>query len=67
MKSLIAWLFGFSYLKKLYRKNYNNLDLKNNFWQKTLELFNIKYSILNNERISRSGATIIRPSTNPKG
>lgn len=59
MKSLIAWLFGFSYLKKLYQKNYNNLDLKNNFWQKTLELFNIKYSILNNERIPRSGATII--------
>jgi len=59
VKSLIAWLFGFSYLKKLYQRNYNNLDLKNNFWQKTLALFNIKYSILNSERISKSDATII--------
>ncbi len=59
MKSLIARLFGFSYLRELYQKNYNSPDMKNNFWQKTLELFNIKYSILNNERISKTGATII--------
>ena len=59
MKSLIAWLFGFLYLKKLYQKHYNNSELKNNFWNKTLELFNIKYSILNTEKIPKTGPVII--------
>ena len=59
MKSLIAWLFGFSYLKKLYQKHYDNFELKNNFWNKTLELFNIKYSILNTEKIPETGPVIV--------
>lgn len=59
MKSLIAWLFGFLYLKKLYQKNYNNSELRNNFWNKTLELFNIKYSILYTEKIPETGPVII--------
>lgn len=59
MKLLIAWLFGFLYLKKLYQKNYNNSELRNNFWNKTLELFNIKYSILYTEKIPETGPVII--------
>ena len=59
MKSLIAWLFGFSYLKKLYQKHYDNFELKNNFWNKTLDLFNIKYSILNTEKIPETGPVIV--------
>ena len=59
MKSLIAWLFGFLYLKKLYQKHYNNSELRNNFWNKTLKLFNIKYSILYTEKIPETGPVII--------
>ena len=59
MKSLIAWLFGFSYLKRVYQKYYNDPELKENFWNKTLNIFNIQYSILYSENIPENGGVII--------
>ncbi len=59
MKSLIAWVFGFSYLKKIYQKYYNDPELRENLWNKTLNLFNIQYSILHAERIPETGGVII--------
>jgi len=34
-------IFGFSYLKQLYKKNYSDPDFNNNFWKKTLEILRI--------------------------
>lgn len=59
MKSILSWLFGFSYLKKIYQKYYNTPEFKENFWNTALNIFNIRYSILNSEYIPNSGAVII--------
>lgn len=38
LRSTIEKLFGFSYLKQVYKKNYSDPELHNNFWKKTLEI-----------------------------
>ena len=38
LRTTIEKLFGFSYLKQLYKKNYSDPELVNNFWKKTLEI-----------------------------
>jgi hypothetical protein len=38
-------IFGFSYLKQLYKKNYSDPDFNNNFWKKTLEILRIKHML----------------------
>jgi len=59
MRSLIEFLFGFKYIKKLYQKYYNDSELNENFWKKSLKILNIKYFILNGENIPNEGACII--------
>ena len=55
----IEKLFGFSYLKQLYKKNYSNPELKNNFWKKTLEILKIEHTFKDSEHIPRQGPSII--------
>ena len=38
-------IFGFSYLKQLYKKNYSDPDFNNNFWKKTLEILRIEHTL----------------------
>ena len=52
-------IFGFSYLKQLYKKNYSDPDFNNNFWKKTLEILRIKHILKNAERIPKQGPCII--------
>ena len=52
-------IFGFSYLKKVYKKNYSDPELHNNFWKKTLEILRIEHILKNAERIPKQGPCII--------
>jgi putative hemolysin len=59
LRKTIEKIFGFSYLKQLYKKNYYDPELSNNFWKRSLEILNIKYTIKNVERIPKQGACIV--------
>ena len=59
LRSTIEKLFGFSYLKQVYKKNYSDPELHNNFWKKTLEILKIEHTFKNSEHIPRQGPCII--------
>ena len=59
LHTIIEKLFGFSYLKQLYKRNYSNPELQNNFWKKTLEILKIEHSLKDAERIPKQGPCII--------
>ncbi|CAN1608255.1 COG3176 Putative hemolysin [Candidatus Pelagibacterales bacterium] len=52
-------IFGFSYLKQLYKKNYSDPDFNNNFWKKTLQILRIEHILKNAELIPKQGPCII--------
>ena len=52
-------IFGFSYLKQLYKKNYSDPDFNNNFWKKTLQILRIEHTLKNAELIPKQGPCII--------
>jgi len=58
-RSLIEKIFGFSFLKKLYKENYSDPELQDNFWKKSLEILKIKYFLSNSERIPSKGSCVI--------
>ena len=59
LRTTIEKLFGFSYLKQLYKKNYSDPELVNNFWKKTLEILKIEHTLKDAERIPKQGSCII--------
>jgi putative hemolysin len=59
LRKTIEKIFGFSYLEQLYKKNYSDPELNNNFWQRSLEILNIEHILRNAERIPKQGPCII--------
>ena len=47
------------YIKDLYKKNYDELKRTDNFWAKTIEYLNIKYTVNSLENIPSKGSVII--------
>ena len=47
------------YIKDLYKKNYDELKRTDNFWAKTIEYLNIKYTVNSSENIPSKGPVII--------
>lgn len=58
-RPIIEKIFGFSFLKQLYKKNYSEPELNNNFWKRCLEILNIEHTLKNAERIPKQGPCII--------
>jgi len=59
LRSTVEKVFGFSYLKQLYKKNYSDPELNNNFWKRSLEILKIEHALKNEERIPKQGPCII--------
>ena len=59
LRSTVEKVFGFFYLKQLYKKNYSDPELNNNFWKRSLEILNIEHILRNAERIPKQGPCII--------
>ena len=59
VKKIVEKIFGFSFLKSLYKKNYLDPELNNNFWKRTLEILNIQYTLRSSNLIPREGSCVI--------
>ncbi len=59
LKKIVEKIFGFSFLKSLYKKNYLDPELNNNFWKRTLEILNIQYTLRNSNLIPKEGSCVI--------
>ena len=59
LKSFVNRITKIDDLKTLYRDNYEELKKTKNFWQKTLDYFNISYSAKDINNIPEEGSTIV--------
>ncbi len=59
VKKIVEKIFGFSFLKSLYKKNYLDPELNNNFWKRTLEILNIQYTLRSSNLIPKEGSCVI--------
>ncbi len=56
---IVEIIFGFSFLKSLYKKNYLDPELNINFWKRTLEILNIQYTLRSSNLIPKEGSCVI--------
>ncbi len=59
LRATVEKVFGFSYLKQLYKRNYSDPELSNNFWKRSLEILKIEHTLKDAERIPKQGPCII--------
>jgi putative hemolysin len=59
LKSFVNKITKIDELKSLYKDNYEELKKTKNFWQKTLDYFNISYSAKDIDNIPKIGPTIV--------
>jgi putative hemolysin len=59
LNETVEKIFGFSYLKQVYKKNYHDPELHNNFWKKTLEILKIERPFKDSEHIPKLDGLII--------